>query len=166
MQGAQPDTPDCSFRRRSRAIWPKRFSERQKRSRKVIPDPIHGLSGARCSRDCDPRASANEAAGRLIGESSWTLCHHLRRDPVAPQDRTRREAEMQKTTEEVLASLTELHAHLAKELKDLKSGEMRMYAGGSQLRDVTTERISSLEWRVPKLKKTIAAYREGIKDLP
>jgi hypothetical protein len=36
---------------------------------------------------------------------------------------------------------------------------------GSQLRDVTTERISSLEWRVPKLEKTIAAYREGIKDL-
>ena len=73
---------------------------------------------------------------------------------------------MQKTKEEVLASLTELHAHLAQELKDLKSGEMRMYAGGSQLRDVTTERISSLEWRVPELEKTIAAYREGIKDLP
>jgi hypothetical protein len=73
---------------------------------------------------------------------------------------------MQKTTEEVLAFLTELHARWAQELKDLKSGEMRMFAGGTQLRDVTAELITSLESRVPDLEKTIAAYREGIKDLP
>ena len=72
---------------------------------------------------------------------------------------------MQKTPQEVLAFLIELHAALAQELRDLKRGQFKIFAGGTELHEVTTERIASLEWRVPELERTIAGYREGIKDL-
>jgi hypothetical protein len=68
---------------------------------------------------------------------------------------------MPKPELEFVAYLTEQRGELLHDLENFEGGH-KMYAGGSELRDVTSEWIASLKRRVAKIDRTIAAYRERI----
>lgn len=51
----------------------------------------------------------------------------------------------------IMAYLTELRGELSRDIDKFKSGAWKLYAGGSELSDVTAERISSLERRIREI---------------
>ncbi|WP_316189397.1 hypothetical protein [Bradyrhizobium sp. SZCCHNS1054] len=68
---------------------------------------------------------------------------------------------MPRSEVEFIAYLTELRSELTRELADFKSGRWKIYAGGSEMRDVTSERIAILDRRVAEIDKTLLDHRNS-----